>query len=103
MNSTPPVPAGVPHLCHARCKTEIEPRLFMCADHWAQGPPSLRESINSTYRPSQEADKQPSNQYLAIAAAAIDAVAHKESRQRQPRPHAPSKPVQLTLFDVGAS
>ncbi len=103
MNPTP-APAAVPHVCHARgCTTEIEPRLFMCSDHWQQVPPALRESINSTYRLGQEVDKQPSSQYLAFAAAAIDAVAHKESRQRRPGPRAPSKPVQLALFDVGTS
>lgn len=104
MNPTPPVPAVVPHLCHARgCEAEIQPRLFMCSVHWQQVPPALRESINSTYRPGQESDKQPSNQYLAFAAAAIEAVAHKESRQRRLRLRAPSKPVQLALFDIGTA
>lgn len=112
MNPTPapaavnptPAPAAVPHVCHARgCTTEIEPRLFMCPEHWQQVPPALRESIDSTYRPGQEVDKQPSSEYLAFAAAAIDAVAHKESRQRRPGPRAPSKPVQLALFNIGAS
>ncbi|GAB7145486.1 hypothetical protein LRC484719_40880 [Mycobacterium riyadhense] len=100
-----PLPAtpteAPPHLCHARgCDTEIEPRLFMCPAHWAQVPPVLRESIKSTYRPGQELDKQPSEQYLAFAAAAIAEVAHKEERQRQRGRRAPSKPVQLALFDV---
>lgn len=57
----------------------------------------LRESIKSTYRPGQELDKQPSEQYLAFAAAEV---AHKEERQRQRGRRAPSKPVQLALFDV---
>ncbi|WP_197502693.1 MULTISPECIES: hypothetical protein [unclassified Mycobacterium] len=104
MKSTPSAPPAVPHVCHARgCTTEIEPRLFMCPDHWKQVPPALRESINSTYRPGQEVDKQPSSQYLALASAAIDAVAHKESRQRRLGPRASSKPVQLALFYLGAS
>lgn len=101
MNSTPPGPDAGTHRCHARgCTTDIEPRLFMCAVHWPQVPPALRESINATY--GQEVDKRPSDQYLAFAAAAIDAVAHKESRQRRPSRWTASKPVQLALFDIAA-
>lgn len=74
----------------------------MCAVHWPQVPPALRESINATYRPGQEVDKQPSNEYLAFAAAAIDAIAHKESRQQRTARRAPGKPVQLALFDIAA-
>ncbi|BAN91957.1 MULTISPECIES: hypothetical protein [Mycobacterium] len=96
--------AAPPHFCHARgCDTEIEPRLFMCADHWALVPPALRESIRSTYRPGQEVDKQPSEQYLAFAAAAIADVAHKEGRRRRPGLRTPTKPVQLALFDISSA
>lgn len=100
----PPTPAEAsPHSCQARgCDTEIEPRLFMCLVHWAQVPPVLRDSIKSTYRPGQELalDKQPSEQYLKFAAAAIAEVAHKEDRQRRRGRRGPSKPVQLALFDI---
>lgn len=77
----------------------------MCPDHWSQVPAALRESIRSTYRAGQELDKQPSEEYLAFAAAAIADVAHKEDRRRRrelPR-RAPSKPMQLALFDVGSA
>lgn len=103
MKPSPPLTTAEvpPHFCHARgCDAEIEPRLFMCPRHWTQVPPVLRESIKSTYRPGQELDEQPSEQYLAFAAAAIAEVAHKEERQRQRGRRAPSKPVQLALFDV---
>lgn len=103
MKSPSSAPPAGPHVCHARgCTTEIEPRLFMCPDHWKQVPPALRESITSAYRPGQQVDEQPSSQYVALACAAIDAVAHKESRQRRPGIRAFSKPVQLALFDLGA-
>lgn len=105
MNSSPPpTPAETPpHFCHARdCDTEIDSRLFMCPHHWAQVPPVLRESIKSTYRQGQEIDKQPSEQYLAFAAAAIAEVAHKEDRRRRGRLGSP-KPVQLALFDVDST
>ncbi|ETZ55323.1 hypothetical protein CKJ55_24585 [Mycobacterium avium] len=87
--------------CHARgCTTDIEPGQFMCSVHWPQVPPALRESITATYRPGREVDNDPSNDYLAFAAAAIEAAAHRESRQRRPVRRAPSKPVQLALFNV---
>lgn len=73
----------------------------MCPDHWSLVPPALRESIELTRRPGQDVDQPPSEQYLAFAAAAIAAVAHKESRRRRPGRRTPSKPVQLTLFDIG--
>jgi len=44
----------------------------------------MREAINALCRPGQEVDEQPSYEYLAIAKAAIDAVAHRESRQPSP-------------------
>lgn len=102
--TVPPSPSATapPHVCQARgCDIDIEPQLFMCAKHWSFVPPALRESILATGRPGQEVDKQPSEQYLAFAAAAIADVAHKESRQRRPGRRTPSKPVQLALFDIG--
>lgn len=96
--------ATPPHFCHARgCDTEIEPRLFMCPVHWSVLSPALRDSIKSTYRPGQELDKQPSQEYLTFAAAAIADVAHREDRQRRRGRRAPAKPVQLALFEVGGA
>lgn len=57
----------------------------MCPQHWSLVAPALRDSIRATYRPGQEVDKEPSEQYLALAAVAIADVAHKESRRRPPR------------------
>ena len=99
-----------PHVCHAvKCDTPIELAEFMCPPHWSQVPSSLRESIQSTYRPGQEIDKQPSKEYLAYAAAAIAEVDHKENSQRKRTlrnrsgpAKASSKPVQLALFDFGS-
>jgi hypothetical protein len=97
-----------PHVCHADdCNTPTGPAEFMCPPHWPQVPSSLRESIEATYRPGHEPGIEPSNEYLAYAAAAIAEVAHKENRQRKRTPHtpskrakAPAKPVQLALFDI---
>jgi hypothetical protein len=73
----------------------------MCQPHWFMLPPPLREAIKTNYRAGQEHDTTPSPEYLAIAQAAVDAVAHKESRAvpRPPRPRR-GKPVQLALFDL---
>lgn len=83
------------HTCHAKdCNTEVEPAHFMCLPHWRMVPAPMREAIKSLYRPGQEVDIQPSNEYLAIARAAIGAVAHKESRQARPvAAAAPAAPV----------
>ncbi|WP_176470376.1 hypothetical protein [Mycobacterium avium] len=95
-----------PHTCHAqRCPVEVPPAMFMCQPHWFMVPPPLREALKGSYRPGQENDKQPSAEYLAIARAAIDAVAHKESRAAKPKPAAPRparKPVQLALFELAS-
>lgn len=80
------------HTCHAKhCTTEVPPATFMCRLHWGLVPAPMREAIKTLYRPGQEVDKQPSGEYLAIAKAAIDAVAHKQSRR--PRPATPAAPV----------
>jgi hypothetical protein len=77
--------------------------MFMCRLHWFMVPPPLREAIKGSYRPGQEADKQPSSEYVAIAQAAIEAVAHKESRGAPRAKPAPRKPVQLALFELDSA
>jgi hypothetical protein len=89
------------HTCHTEgCPVEVRPAMFMCQPHWYMVPPPLREAINAGYRPGQEIDKAPSNEYRAIAHAAIAEVANKESRRGRRKPQPPAKPVQLALFDV---
>lgn len=91
-----------PQVCHAeRCSVEVPAGTFMCHRHMFMLPPPLREAIKTNYRAGQEHDTTPSPEYLAIAQAAVDAVAHKESRAvpRAPRPRR-GEPVQLALFDL---
>jgi hypothetical protein len=64
-------------------------------------PPPLREAIKGSYRPGQGVDKQASSEYLADAA--IDAVAHKESRGAPCKARPPRKPVQLALFELDSA
>ena len=67
------------HSCHAiNCKTEIEPKLFMCYKHWKMVPKKLQISIWNEYRPGQEIDKNPSIRYMAVQQFAVGEVADKE-------------------------
>jgi hypothetical protein len=67
------------HRCHARdCKTEVEPKMFMCRRHWWMLPQRMRQEIWNTYRPGQEIDKNPSEEYLTAAMAAVNHVAALE-------------------------
>ena len=53
------------HHCHAHgCKTEVQPKMLMCAKHWRMVAPALQKRIRATYRPGQEIDKNPSRAYL---------------------------------------
>jgi hypothetical protein len=67
------------HTCHAwGCQTPVPPVLLMCRHHWRMVPPDLRDAVWVNYRPGQETDKTPSQEYVNAALAAIEAVAAKE-------------------------
>lgn len=67
------------HKCHAlRCTTSVPPKMFMCRKHWYMVPKPLRDLIWHHYRPGQEIDKDPSQAYVQVAVAAVNAVADKE-------------------------
>ena len=69
------------HRCHARrCEEPVPPKMFMCRRHWYMVPSWIRSSVWEHYRPGQEVDKKPSENYMAVTRAAIDAVAAKETR-----------------------
>lgn len=68
-----------PHLCHAEgCTRPVPPKMFMCKPHWFALPKETRDAVWATYRPGQEVDKDPSDEYLAVAIEAINWLAHKE-------------------------
>ncbi|MFL0243184.1 hypothetical protein [Mycobacterium sp. SMC-17] len=93
------------HTCRAK-NCEAPADSFMCELHWGLVPAPFRAAI--------EASEDPRTSTTTIALAAIDAVAHKESRQQKrtakppaaptPKPAAKPaskptrKPVQLELF-----
>lgn len=108
----PEKPSGPATCCAQGCGDPASG--LMCARHLAMVPPGIRHVIASSADPAACPP--------AILAAAIDAVAHKETRSapRTPRPQPPAprpsvpkpakavrkpvnagrKPVQLALFDV---
>ena len=65
--------------CHARgCNREVPPAKLMCFPCWVKVPNHLKRAVRLHYRPGQELTKNPSNEYLAAAQAAIHAVAELE-------------------------
>jgi hypothetical protein len=69
------------HRCHAiGCQVEVPPRMLMCRAHWFRVPRPLQNEVWRWYRKGQEIRKDPSPEYLAAMAAAIDAVATAEGR-----------------------
>lgn len=56
------------HLCHwPNCKTSVPPRFWGCKRHWFKLPSNIRRKIWATYRPGQEIDKRPSEEYIEAA------------------------------------
>ena len=67
------------HLCHAwGCQTEINPHLFMCLKHWKMLPRFLQKEIWHHYRPGQEEDKQPSQEYREVARVCKEVISIRE-------------------------
>lgn len=68
------------HRCHAKnCKKEVPPSLFMCFQHWKMVPKPLQAEVWKHYRPGQEIDKNPTNEYLQVTEGAIDHVYRLEA------------------------
>lgn len=56
------------HKCHwPSCDRQVPPAMWGCETHWFMLPKSLRDRVWSTYRPGQERDMSPSEEYLAVA------------------------------------
>lgn len=73
------------HTCHVPlCNVPVPPKMLMCLRHWRQVPQTLQREVWRTWRPGQEQDKKPSEEYLTAAHAAIRAV--------QPQPPAGPAP-----------
>lgn len=65
------------HHCHVYgCKTEVPPRLLMCARHWSLVPDVMKDLINRSFSTDQCKNKgaRPSLTWLKAARAAINYV-----------------------------
>jgi hypothetical protein len=72
----------VSHTCHAEgCGTAVPPRMWGCRRHWFMVPKTLRDRVWATYRPGQEVDKLPSEEYRMASFEAVEAVARLEGRR----------------------
>lgn len=56
------------HTCHwPGCKAQVPPAMWGCGKHWRMLPKYLRDKIWNAYRPGQEVDMTPSDEYLDAA------------------------------------
>lgn len=56
------------HECHwPGCKEQVPPAKWGCRKHWFALPINLRNKIWAAFRPGQEKDMNPSQEYLAVA------------------------------------
>ena len=56
------------HTCHwPGCPRPVAPKLWGCREHWFRLPKHLRDAIWASYSSGQEIDKNPSEDYLAVA------------------------------------
>lgn len=75
------------HVCHASgCNVSVPQRMLMCRRHWRMVPKPLQDRVWATYVHGQEIRKDPSDDYLEAAQAAIDAVADLERPTPAPAP-----------------
>lgn len=52
------------HTCHwPGCDQQVPPAMWGCKAHWFKLPKRLRDEIWRTYRPGQESDMRPSQDY----------------------------------------
>ena len=56
------------HHCHwPGCTAQVPPAMWGCKPHWFRLPGDLRNRIWRAYRPGQERDMSPSEDYLTVA------------------------------------
>ncbi len=71
------------HWCYAEgCEVEVPPRMLMCLRHWRMVPRDLQDAIWRTYRPGQEIDKCPSEEYMVAQRRAIAAFSALEGERK---------------------
>lgn len=77
-------PQTRPHTCHwPGCNTQVPPARWGCRPHWLRLPKRIRDRIWAAYRPGQEVDFDPSEEYLAAVEEAERWILAQEARPRQ--------------------
>ena len=70
------------HTCHwPGCAKQVPPSMWGCAPHWFKIPKPLRDRIWRAYRPGQENDLHPSEDYFDVAKAVQKWIAELEAKQ----------------------
>ena len=70
------------HTCHhPTCSRVTDPKMLACRTHWFLLPQELRIAIWRTYRPGQEEDKQPSQEYMDVLAQVMQYWRDREQQQ----------------------
>lgn len=61
-------PQSRSHTCHwTGCTKQVPPAMWGCKQHWFKLPAALRARIWRAYRPGQEKDMRPSEEYMVAA------------------------------------
>ena len=69
------------HHCHwPGCEKRVTPAMWGCRTHWYALPATLRAKVWRAYRPGQEEDKRPSQDYIAVAREVRDWIANHTGR-----------------------
>lgn len=56
------------HACHwPGCDKQVPPAMWGCRPHWFKLPKRLRDRVWAAYRPGQEEDLSPSEEYWQVA------------------------------------
>lgn len=73
------------HVCHATgCNVKVPPRMLMCRKHWYMVPKPLRDAVWAAYVPGQEVRKDPTDEYMDVQRAAVQAVEERERLRQRP-------------------
>ena len=75
------------HHCHwPGCTRQVPPAMWGCTKHWYALPAELRNRIWQTFRPGQEVNATPSQEYLAAANAVQTWIRQQQLASQAPNP-----------------
>lgn len=69
------------HHCHwPGCDKQVPPAMWGCNTHWFALPTSLRSKVWQAYRPGQEVDMTPSEDYMEVMHQVQEWIANREKK-----------------------